>query len=368
MKKLFDKIYVTVLCCVLAALSVSIFILPDKSISEKENRALVQRPKVTVEKLFSGEYTSELGNYLADQFPFRDGFVGLKAYFELAQLKGENNGVIYTNSALINRRSIEDVRIEENLKSIEEFANNTSLPVTVAPIPCTVDVFSEYLPKSYPVSIDKALWETIYDASEARRFSLTDLYDSLCSSNAYYHTDHHYTVEGAYIAYKNLGDSLGYTPYDEDYFTKEWVADDFCGTAMRTSGFYLFPKDRIVLYRYSKDTEYTVIADGKSIPLYDFDKLKTTDKYAVFLGGNHARVDITDGSKQREKLLVIRDSFADSIAPFLALHYDLTLIDLRYFTDSVAQLSVKEGIDKVLVLESIEELSTSKNLSYLRMK
>ncbi|WP_348246457.1 hypothetical protein, partial [Salmonella enterica] len=74
-------------------------------------------------------------------------------------------------------------------------------------------------------------------------------------------------------------------------------------------GFYLAKKDEIKLYRYENDTKYTVIADKKEISLYDFEKLEAVDKYAVFLGGNHARVDITNG-ENREKLLIVRDSFA----------------------------------------------------------
>ena len=133
---------------------------------------------------------------------------------------------------------------------------------------------------------------------------------------------------------------------------------------MRSSGFYFTKKDKIELYRYESDDNYTITADGQSISLYDFSKLDTTDKYAVFLGGNHARVDIKSG-QNREKLLVIRDSFADSLAPFLSLHFDLVMVDLRYYTDNVRELAVSEGISKVLLLECISELSTTNNLSYL---
>ena len=136
---------------------------------------------------------------------------------------------------------------------------------------------------------------------------------------------------------------------------------------MRKSGFYLEKKDTIELYRYKGDMDYTVIADGKEISLYNMEKLDTTDKYSVFLGGNHARVEISAKDKNRPKLLMVRDSFADSIVPFLALHYDITLIDLRYFNDSVASLVNQEGYDKVLVFLNISEIATSNNLAYLEM-
>ena len=215
---------------------------------------------------------------------------------------------------------------------------------------------------------DYLLWEELYSKTNNRGFEFVDLYGSLCESNAYYRTDHHYTSDGAYIVYTLLSEKLGYTPLDKNLFSIERVADDFCGTSIRTSGFYMYENDSIDLYRYDGDAEYSVVADGKSIELYDFDKLNTTDKYAVFLGGNHARVDISKDGTKREKLLIVRDSFADSLVPFLAMHFDITLIDLRYYTDSVAQLAANEEITTVLVLENVEELATAKNLSYLRMK
>ena len=126
------------------------------------------------------------------------------------------------------------------------------------------------------------------------------------------------------------------------------------------------PKDEITLFRYTDDTDYIVTADGKQTNLYDFSKHKTADQYAVFLGGNHARVDISS-TKEKPKMLVIRDSFADCLAPFLAIHYDLTLIDLRYYSDNIQQLLSDENFDRVLILECMTEFSTTKNLSYLRM-
>ena len=368
MKKIFDRLQVILLATVILCLALSCVLIPDRQLSEKENRSLTQLPDFSVEKLFSGEYTSQLGVYIADQFVMRDSFVKGKAYFELLQNKSENNGVIYTKDALITRPSNDVSRLADNLDCIDEFAKDNSLSVTVAPLPRLADVFDEYLPKSYPEKLDFSVWQQFYKETDNRNFAVVDFYKQLCNSNEYYKTDHHYTTHGAFLVYKALGEHLGYTPMDKNYFNIKCVADGFEGTSMRTSGFYDFEKDKINLYRYSGDDNYTVVADSNDIQLYDFSKLETTDKYAVFLGGNHARVDITKRNENREKLLIIRDSYADSLVPFLAIHFDITLIDLRYYTDSVAKLAKDNNISKVLVLESIEELVTAKNLSYLRMK
>ncbi|MBQ9770173.1 MAG: hypothetical protein IJW27_08210 [Clostridia bacterium] len=369
MKNVFDKLQVIIVSAVLLTVSVLIFIIPDKTFSENENRSLETAPKLSAETMVSGEFTETLGRYLADQFPFRDTFVSVKAYGELLSGKKENNGVIYCDGdTLVPRTDINPNRLYDNLKCISDFSKRTGAEVTVAALPRVADVYSELLPVGYPKDIDRDIWKNYADAAKALRVNTADVYDVLCESNSYYRTDHHYTTDGAFKTYEILASVLGFEPFDIDYFKISRVTESFCGTSMRTSGFYFAEKDEIYLYRYPSDDRYKIVADGEEIELYDMEKLDTTDKYAVFLGGNHARVDIALESEDREKLLIIRDSFADSIAPFLALHYNLTLIDLRYYTDSVSRCVREEGIDKVLVLENISELVTAKNLTYLRME
>ncbi len=366
MKRKID--FITVICCVLtiAILSGAFFILPDSSLSQKENRTLSQVPKFSINNLFSGKYTSNLAEYISDQFPARDTFVAIKAYSELVLGKGENNGVIYAkNNTLVPRDEITQNRLQENLETVKEFQTAVGVPVCLGILPRSVDVFSEYLPVTYPKQNDVSLWQNFYDITKELGVTAPNLYDTLCEGNNYYRTDHHYTVYGAYETYKLLGNVLGYEPEDTDFFKKEIVSSNFLGTSMRKSGFYLTKKDEITLFRYDGDTDYTVTADGKEMELYDFSKLDATDKYAVFLGGNHARVEITSDD-EKPKMLIIRDSFADSLAPFLALHYDLVLLDLRYYTDNVQQIVKEEGINQVLILESISEFATNKNISSLR--
>ncbi|MBQ8267220.1 MAG: hypothetical protein IJZ21_02420 [Clostridia bacterium] len=366
MKRKIDFITVAACSLVSTLLAVMFFIIPDKELSEKENRALQEAPAFSVGNLFSGEYTADLAGYISDQFPERDTFVAIKAYSELLLGKRENNGIIYgKNNALIAKVDSGD-RLRDNLDAVKEFENATGTPVYLGILPSTADVFSEKLPSCYSTESNDKIWQQFFTQAENLNLKFVNLYDPLCKQNNYYRTDHHYTTFGAYQTYELLSSALGFEVKSIDFFEREIVSRDFCGTSMRTSAFYLTPKDEITLFRYDGDADYNVVADSKDISLYDMSKLDTTDQYAVFLGGNHARVDISSG-ENKPKLLIIRDSFADSLAPFLALHYDLTLIDLRYYSDNVQQLVLDENFDCVLILESITEFSSAKNISYLRM-
>ena len=78
---------------IVLALSVSMFIMPDETFSEQENRALQQFPKLSengfLDRLIDGKFTAEIADYYADQFPLRDMFVGLKGRAEITLLKND---------------------------------------------------------------------------------------------------------------------------------------------------------------------------------------------------------------------------------------------------------------------------------------
>lgn len=368
MKKIFEKIEVAVLAAVILAFAVLIPIIPDREFSDKENRALETAPKITADSLVQGEFSVQFAEYIADQFPFRDEFVAIKAQSELLLAKKENAGVLKAKNGVLIAAPNEDTsRLYDNLSCIEALKKKTAAKIITVPLPRTADVYSELLPRLYPKEKIDKVWQEFKSLAAKKELCTVSVYEKLCKNNLYYKTDHHYTTDGAYSVYGQLGGALGYTPKGQDFFKREVVSRDFCGTAMRRSGFYSVGKDKIALYRYDGDENYTVTADGKNSSLYDFEKLKETDKYAVFLGGNHSMVRINGKGESREKLLVIRDSFADSLAPFLAVHFDLVYIDLRYFSESISKLVNEEKIEKVLVLSSIEEIAASKNLSKLLM-
>ena len=58
------------------------FFMPDKIFSDSENRYLEQQPEFTVKTLVSGQYGKDYEAYLGDQFPGRNGFIGIKVETE----------------------------------------------------------------------------------------------------------------------------------------------------------------------------------------------------------------------------------------------------------------------------------------------
>lgn len=151
MKKRIDLVLIIISCALMIGLGAAFWLLPDKAISEKENRTLAKRPAFSMSNLLSGKFTADMGAYYADQFPARDALIGIKAYAELSLFKGENNGVLLTNDHYLIPRTekANESQLAKNIHSVSVFADAVDAPVYVVPLPRPVDVFSDKLPVFY---------------------------------------------------------------------------------------------------------------------------------------------------------------------------------------------------------------------------
>lgn len=146
--------------------------------------------------------------------------------------------------------------------------------------------------------------------------------------------------------YTAWADSLGIDPLAPSDFAIETVSTNFLGTIHSKLNLPIAP-DSIQLYRPASEPEWNVYYDGSSQPahsLYSMDALNTRDQYRVFLDGNHGWTKIENPAQHSDKkLLIIKDSYAHSFAPFAALHFDEThMIDLRYFNGKINQFTKQQ--------------------------
>jgi hypothetical protein len=101
--------------------------------------------------------------------------------------------------------------------------------------------------------------------------------------------------------------------------------------------------------------------------MYFLNHLEEDDKYPVFLDGNHAIVNIENKNVKKGKVLIVKDSFCHSLAPFLADNYNtVTMVDMRYYKNSISDM-VKEGnYDQVLVIYGIDNFATDSDLVWIK--
>jgi hypothetical protein len=103
--------------------------------------------------------------------------------------------------------------------------------------------------------------------------------------------------------------------------------------------------------------------------LYDMDAATSDDPYNVFLGGTNAHVTVEPATTGLPTLLIVKDSYAQSLAPFLSRHFRLILIDPRSFKPDAAttlwSIVEQEKPDAMLILCGIDTLCSDLNLRSL---
>nr|WP_300170793.1 DHHW family protein [uncultured Flavonifractor sp.] len=370
-------IFITTLFCAFIGLFlVANAAAPDREFSEMENRNLEQMPTLSVNTLLSGEFMKNFETYTTDQFVGRDAWIGLKSSTERALGKKENNNVYFCDqNTLITRFDQPDAaKVTENLNYVNTFVENVDIPVTFSLIPTQACIWADRLPEGAPNASQTALLEQAQAAVPGATWA--DLYTPLMAhkdENIFYRTDHHWTSLGAYYGYTALADALGYTPVPLDTYTETVRSTEFYGTVFSSSGVRWVNPDTITTYVPDTGitvTSYTYDSSGNPVEepraLYDTSFLSVKDKYSMFLGGNQSLGVVKTPNADKPKLLILRDSYTDSLVPFLTPHFsEIHLIDLRYYKLSLADYIQQNDIDQALVLYSVPNFVTDSNLFWM---
>ena len=363
MSKTTQRVTTAVFCAFLALLGILHLVLPDRTFSPVENRNLRQVPAFTWRALREGSYTAALETYLEDQFPLRDGWMGLKTRWEWLLGKREFHDVFLCGGALIGRVGEGD-RWEQNLGFVDRLAEKTDIPVYLGLIPTAAEVWKDRLPHGADSADQSALLK------EARGTGAVwaDIARALAAHSeepVFYRTDHHWTSLGAYYGYTALLEAMGETPLPLG--KAETVSDDFYGTLYSSSGVHWVAPDTIE--RYVREDAVTVedVYGGGKHGLYVDSFLEEKDQYASFLGGNQPLYIVRNSAASSDKkLLLVRDSYSDSLAPFLCRHFaEIHLLDLRYNKTSVAQYAADMGADGIAVLYSVDNFMKDADAVFL---
>lgn len=349
-------------------------VLPDRQFSEQENRYLQMRPEFSFKSLFSGDYTSKFETYTTDQFTFRDEWITLKAASELALGKQENNDVhLCENGTLIEGfKRPENSVLDSNMSALNSLVGNTDAKVYFALIPDKSDLYSSLLPKNAPNDSEKEVIDYCYGQSNATN---VDMYSALSAHKdeyIFYRTDHHWTSLGAYYGLSALAESMGLPcPALDSYTDRHVVSEEFYGTTWSSSGFsWVDPDTMEIFVNAPEGLKVTSYPQGSPVEgkLYDFSFLEKKDKYSMFMGGNCPMHVIETGNEDKPSLLILRDSYTDSLIPFLLDDFsEIHVLDLRYYRASLKAYIEQNDFGNVLVCYSVSNFCSDSNIFLLGM-
>lgn len=374
-----NKLIVIVFIIYILVFSLGSVIAKDRHFSMMENRNLAQFPKANVESVLKGDFSESFENYMSDQLVFKDFLVRLKVGENRILNQSSVNGVFFAKDNML----IQDYKnaynqLSKNVGYVSEFVcQNQDFSVSWLIIPNACYIYEDKLPA----------YASCYDQKEVLAYILGNADESInvidCSNELmeekndyiFYKTDHHWTINGAYIGYKKLCDSLGLNATKKSEYKISTVNEDFLGSLYSNAPSFGQAADKIELFSNPLG-EYQVFYADKNITtdsLYNEDNLKTKDKYTVYLDGNHSLIRIKSNhvneqyNENEGKLLVIKDSYAHSLLPLLADNYsEIVVVDLRYYHQSVSELARESKITDILFINNLEFLSTDDNFLWLQ--
>jgi hypothetical protein len=345
---------------------------PKADFSADENRVLESTPKISLDAITDGTFMSSVQNYIGDHFPLRKTFISLNTEVQLAMGKrdiGSNygktpaEGGVYVGSQghlyevlLPNKTDT----FKNNITAITNFGKNAELPLVIMPVPSGSQEQAENLPAFAPNHDQHEELQALQSAAKAGT-TVVNLFDTLSANKGdyYFKTDHHWNIYGAFEGYQALTTAIGVQPLTKSDFTFKTVSNSFYGTLYSKAIMFYPQADDFILPTCSRRSDITQ-QTGKQTRkgIYWEQYLTQKDKYATFLGGNHS-VDVVRNTavKDDKKLLIIKDSYANSLVPFLAQNFsEIHIVDLRYYNQDIYQYIKENQITNLAAVYSIKQL------------
>lgn len=350
---------------------------PKRDMSELENRKLAQFPAFSVKALLNGTWFGDLSEYVQDQVAFRDGLIDLESTFNnLVFAKTEEGGILLGKDGrmftkLFDISDSTQKQLDKNLQAVTSFASRHPGKVTFLLAPSASVIYPEMLPAGAPMVDENAMLDDIFAqvSSAADVIDMRPVFTQQKEQYLYYKTDHHWTTQGAYLAYEQFCQLKGLSPFDTNAYQAESVPG-FYGTHYSATRRWNVQPDTITYYPLDNpmtifdigaETEYTPRTTESMI---NTEKFGTRDKYAAFLDGNNG-YSVIEGNGEGS-ILVVKDSYANCFVPFLTANYEkIGVVDLRNFSYGLDSTIESEGYDQILILYNFQTFIADNRVVYM---
>ena len=257
----------------------------------------------------------------------------------------------------------EQEHLQEVAKISNEFASKTELPIYFMLIPNSIYIQQDKLPDNVIPYNQEEIINQFYQQLDGniKTIQVSDILMENKEKYIYFKTDHHMTSLGAYLVYTKLCETANLEAEELSNFEQKTVSEEFLGTFDSKAQILNQEKDKIEIYVNSKNLDLKSVEYDKETTqsIFNEEYLEKKDKYSYFLNGNNAKVVVKTKLENGKKLLVIKDSYAHIMAPFLCQNYEeIHFIDPRYYKASITEYAVQNEITDILFLYNVSNLIT----------
>ena len=327
----------------------------DTDISIAERRKLATMPELTTKSLFDGTYFKKFDSYVTDQFIKRDTFRKIKIDIELST-KGEYNNLYMYDDYIIeeifplNTNSINNLTNKINYIKNAYLSNNNNIYYTIIPD-------KNYFVNKGNLKLD---YNKLQDMMKSNLININyiNIFDKLKLDN-YYKTDTHWKQEDLYNVAHTIANQMNFsitnnnvintvTTFKGSYASRLSVTKDI--DTIKTISNPSILNSSVYNYETKKYTK-----------IYDYNKLKSLDKYDIYLSGASSIIDIVNPTSiSNKELIVFRDSYGSSLIPLLIDGYKkITVVDIRYVSSRILDKYIKFNNQDILFMYSVLTINNS---------
>lgn len=194
-------------------------VFPKRDQLELENRKAAQLPAFSVSALLDGSWQSGFARRMQDQFALRDVWVNTqRAADEIVFQKVEEGGILLGKDHWMFTKlfTVDDAtqkQLAKNVQAVSDFAAAHPGKVTFLLAPSASVIYPEELPTGAPMADENTMLDDIF-TTVGQNASVLDLRPTFTADQneyLYFKTDHHWTADGAYYAYRELMKAKGMT-------------------------------------------------------------------------------------------------------------------------------------------------------------
>jgi len=393
--------------------------LPKQEVAMLENRKLASFPEMTTEKIWNGELMKELETYVSDHFPLRNWWITMSD--EINSWKGLTNqeitfyvgddismpststesesqfdtlladsSIAMVDSLLLD--SLQYVPVDyDDYQKVNSVIVYNKMAVQVFGASSTVSGRYARLMGNYaealgpgvriycmpvPIGSDFYLPPKVKGEANKEKANIDYLfsvlptgvravrtYEKLLAHREeyiYFKSDHHWTGRGAYYGYAAFCEAAGLNPVPLASFKKA-VGSGFLGS--------LYNRTRSEVLRQNPDSVEVFMVPNKTEVKYLSDDQKTWKKgklyhgssgYGAYVGRDYPLMVVETDIKNGKSIMVIKDSYGNPFATFLAAHYErVFIVDYRYYEGSVLELIEKNNISELVFTHNLYVINSS---------
>jgi len=368
MKKFRDMAISLGFALLLTAAGLLTLLRRDDSVLYYENRDRTEFPARSAAAFADGAFVSELEPWLADRFPLRTTLLSAQTELELRLGRPVVNGVVVTEELLLPYKDYERWELDyirkytgltaDRQAALAEAAAEYGGTAVYMSLPEQFSYFSD----RYPAYMENRQWysvpvETTFRGVMEERgllfLEMGRVFDALGRPEEYYyHSDHHFTFEGALVCYHSLMDFLReHTGLElrelregENLLLRE-SGNRFLGSYGRKLYGRWESGDRFVWGEITETVPFTREDNGVPsepfllrLPEYDWEDVA----YTAYMGGDMAETVLRTERPELPSLLIIGESYTNALETLLWWSFDETRsLDLRHYTEMTAEEYVR---------------------------